>query len=221
MSNPKVKTALNNAEGIDAVGKRTWRQVFNNFAGSALLVIGGVVTTVGAVQAQNHPEAAQQFQSAEEGVRGIHGQVQQVRRLSNREQNGTQRGTINLGSIAGAVIGGALGNQVGSGNGQKLATAVGALAGGSFANRVADRQQARNQAVPGYNNARRVEDNVVVTVAVRNGHTYESYEILQPAAIGLRRGDDVVLSTSPDGRQLIALPIQIEPQYETRRPRRR
>lgn len=221
MPNPKAKTALNNASLVVSVGSRQKRSIFKQVATFVVLVAAGVVSTVGAAQAQNHSDAMQQSHYAEEGVRGIHGQVRQVRSISDRQQRGTHRGTINLGTVAGAVLGGALGNQVGSGNGQKLATAVGALAGGSFANRVADRQQARNQAVPGYNNARRVEDNVVVTVAVRNGHTYESYEILQPAAIGLRRGDDVVLSTSPDGSQVIALPIQIEPEYDTRRPRRR
>ena len=45
------------------------------------------------------------------------------------------------GTLIGAVVGGVLGNQVGGGNGKKVATAAGILAGGYTGNRIQDNQQ--------------------------------------------------------------------------------
>ena len=45
------------------------------------------------------------------------------------------------GTLLGAVVGGVLGNQVGGGNGKKVATAAGILAGGYTGNRIQDNQQ--------------------------------------------------------------------------------
>ncbi|WP_111656159.1 glycine zipper 2TM domain-containing protein [Isoalcanivorax indicus] len=45
------------------------------------------------------------------------------------------------GTLLGAVVGGVLGNQVGGGNGKKVATAAGILAGGYAGNRIQDNQQ--------------------------------------------------------------------------------
>lgn len=223
----KIQSLLANGSVVASVGDRPQanRSVFKHLAATALVLAAG---TIGTVQAQTYnavsPQETTQEQPAEQGVRGIHGQVQSVRRVNNNsQQRGTHRGRISLGTIAGAVVGGALGNQVGGGSGKKWTTAIGAITGGSVANRIADRRQAQateGQALSDYQNARRVQDDVIVTVAVRVGNTFESYEIVQPAAIPLRRGDDVVLATSQDGRQLIALPIIIEPEPGSA-PRRR
>lgn len=222
MPNPKLQSLLENSAVVVSAGSRAPRErsIFKHLAASVLLVAVGTVATVGSVQAQNYNAPSQIGYQSEEGVRAIHGQVQSVRKLNDRQQRGSHRGRISLGTIAGAVVGGTLGSQIGSGDGRKLATAVGALAGGSMANRLADRRYQQDQALPGYDNARRVQDDVVVVVAVRNGNTFESYEIVQPAAINLRRGDDVVLSTSPDGRNLVALPVVVEEEYNDR-PRNR
>jgi outer membrane lipoprotein SlyB len=220
----KLQSLLENGSVVASVGDRprAHRSVFKHLAATALVLAGGAI---GTVQAQTYTaapyQAESQEQRVEEGVRGIHGQVQSVRRVNDRSnRGGTHRGRISLGTIAGAVVGGALGNQVGGGDGKKLATVVGALAGGSVANRIADRRHNQAQQLGDYQNARRVQDDVVVTVAVRVGNTFETYEIVQPAAIPLRRGDDVVLATSQDGRQLMALPIIIEPEPNSA-PRRR
>lgn len=218
----KLKSLLANGSVVASAGDRprTNRSVFKHLAATALVLAGG---TIGTAQAQTYTAASYQSgdqeQRVEEGVRGIHGQVQSVRRVNDRSNgSGTHRGRISFRTIAGAVVGGALGNQIGGGDGKKVATVVGALAGGSIANRIADRRQ--NQGLGEYQNTRRVQDDVVVTVAVRVGNSFETYEIVQPAAIPLRRGDDVVLATSQDGRQLMALPIIIEPEPNSA-PRRR
>ena len=223
----KIQSLLANGSVVASVGDRPQasRSVFKHLAATALVLAAG---TIGTVQAQTYNAApyqeGAQEQQVEQGVRGIHGQVQSIRKVNERgNRGGSHRGRISLGTIAGAVVGGTLGHQVGGGNGKKIATVFGALAGGSVANRIADRRQSQSnqgQQLGDYQNARRVQDDVIVTVAVRVGSTFESYEIVQPAAIPLRRGDDVVLATSQDGRQLMALPIIIEPEPGSA-PRRR
>lgn len=223
----KIQSLLANGSVVASVGDRPQanRSVFKHLAATALVLAAG---TIGTVQAQTYNAApyqeGAQEQQVEQGVRGIHGQVQSIRKVNERgNRGGSHRGRISLGTIAGAVVGGTLGHQVGGGSGKKWATAIGALTGGSVANRIADRRQAQatqGQQLGDYQNARRVQDDVIVTVAVRVGSTFESYEIVQPAAIPLRRGDDVVLATSQDGRQLMALPIIIEPEVNSA-PRRR
>jgi len=53
-----------------------------------------------------------------------------VRGISRVNRNSRRTGTI----VVGALIGGVLGNQIGGGNGKKVATVAGAVAGGAIAN---------------------------------------------------------------------------------------
>jgi len=53
-----------------------------------------------------------------------------VRNISRVNHNGRRSGTI----VVGALIGGVLGNQIGGGDGKKVATVAGAVAGGAIAN---------------------------------------------------------------------------------------
>ena len=130
-------------------------------------------------------------------------------------------GKQNLGTITGGLVGGLLGNQFGGGDGKKVMTAVGAITGGSLGNRIAKRNEARGSQVGNFQNARQVEDNVVIRVSVNNGPDYRTYEIVQPSGIPLRRGDDVYLTTANDGRSLVALPINPENDRSYRRSSRR
>jgi uncharacterized protein YcfJ len=73
----------------------------------------------------------------------------QVARYACNDQSVTQQVPVKdekriAGAAIGAVIGGVLGNQVGSGDGKKLATAAGAVAGGYGGSKVQKRMQAGN-----------------------------------------------------------------------------
>lgn len=63
-----------------------------------------------------------------------------------------------VGAVAGGVVGGVLGHQVGDGNGQKVATAAGAVGGALLGNKI---ERDRKERVVGYN----------VQVTLDNGET--------------------------------------------------
>lgn len=214
MAQFKSQDLLQNASVAVSVGTQdkplSARPVFKLLAATAVLL---AASTFSPAQAQNH-EFDGQVQGVSVQTNQVVGEVISVRHIRENSRR-SHRGEISPRSIAGAVIGGALGNQIGGGNGRQLSTLAGALLGGSVANRIADRRAtARN----GYDNARQIQDNDLVTVRVSNGGSFETYEIEQPAGYGLRRGDAVALMVSKDGQSLLALPIEVQNDYAPDRP---
>ena len=103
---------------------------------------------------------------------------EQIRHETNYSDRGynDRRRTSHTGEIFGAIIGAAVGNQVGSGRGKKVATAAGAILGGSIArdikngnrrsnNRYSDRNTYQNQG--GYETVQRCELRDSVTMQER------------------------------------------------------
>lgn len=152
---------------------------------------------------------------------GVVGRVLDIQQVRISQQNRGNRGRTNATTIVGAVVGGLLGHQVGGGRGKDIATAVGAATGGTIANRAANRRNAEDQLVPGYTNIRQVQNDAIVTVAVRVGGDYETYQIQQSAAIPLRRGDTVILTSTNGGREMIALPADNQSSNYTNQRNRR
>jgi outer membrane lipoprotein SlyB len=96
------------------------------------------------------------------------GEVSSVEAITERP-----KGT-GAGAVVGGVLGGVLGHQVGDGNGQKVATAAGAIGGAVLGNKV---ERDRNEKVVGYR----------VQVRLDNGET----RTFQESNSGLRVGDRV------------------------------
>lgn len=219
MSATFAKQALQDAQIVVSVGDKPRANFLRN-VGAAIVLSAGALLSAGAEARQNPDAHFNAPQGARQMVAGVPGQVMSVSRVNTRSQS-VRRGsrtTLSLGTIAGAVVGGYLGSEIGSGSGRDIATGVGAITGGAMGNRIAQRRD--SQAVPGYNNVRRVRDDVVVRVAVQVGNSFETYDIQQPAAVGLRRGDQVLLVRSETNGDLLALPVRYE-QEQRQRPRRR
>lgn len=85
--------------------------------------------------------------------------------------------SVGGGTLLGVIIGGALGNQVGAGDGQRAATAAGAIAGGMIGHEV---EKSRRDQQRGYRIEVRLDDG-------RYGH------VVQLQHPGLRVGDRVVI----------------------------
>lgn len=217
---PQFKSAalLNNADVAVSVGDRPQenRSLTKLLAATALIFAATSFTPAQAAQRGASFEGQSDREVLSVAPDQLTGEVVSVRHINPR--NRSHRGEISPRSIAGAVIGGVIGNQFGGGDGKKLLTLGGALAGGSVANRLADRRAGANREQ--YRNAREVEDNDLVTVRVADSGGYRTYEIVQPAGFGLRRGDAVALMTSQDGKTLVAMPIAYEPTEENQNERR-
>lgn len=212
----KSQSLLANADVAVSVGSRPQheRNALKVLAASALVF---AATSFGNVHAQDRNasfagQTDQQVLTVQPDQ--LVGEVVSVRHISTRSSH---RGEISPRSVAGAIIGGLVGHQLGGGNGKTLTTVFGAMAGGSLANRLADRRAGHES----YRNAREVEDNDLVTVRVPQSNGFRTYEIVQPAGFELRRGDGVALMTSKDGKNLIAMPIAYEPTDNALSERRR
>ncbi|HET7794770.1 MAG TPA: glycine zipper 2TM domain-containing protein [Rhizobacter sp.] len=97
------------------------------------------------------------------------GHVSSIETLTERP-----RGT-GIGAVAGGVIGGVAGHQIGDGDGNKLATAAGAIGGAVLGNKI---ERDRAERVVGYR----------IHVRLENG---ELRSFRQPELAGLRVGDRV------------------------------
>lgn len=104
------------------------------------------------------------------------GQVSSIETLTERPKGS------GVGAVAGGVLGGVIGHQVGDGNGQKVATAAGAIGGAVLGNKI---ERDRAEHVVGYRVHVRLE-------------TGEQRSFEQPQLAGLRVGDRVRI----DGGQL-------------------
>lgn len=151
---------------------------------TALLALGGCATNpmtgtgVPQASAQGYTvSGAQSIQAVQLGV------VLAVRPVEIAAQGS------GIGAIGGALAGGAIGHQIGSGNGQKLATIAGALAG-----------LVGGQAVEG---ASAKEAGVLVTVRLDGGQVLA---ITQAADLQLTVGERVQVLAGRDGKARV-LPL--------------
>ncbi|MDD5029895.1 MAG: glycine zipper 2TM domain-containing protein [Rhodoferax sp.] len=104
-----------------------------------------------------------------------YGVVQSIDLVS--QNTGAGNSSIGAGTIAGAVVGGILGNQVGGGDGNTVATVLGA-AGGAYAGHQVEKNQRGAQQVNAYK----------LTVRLNNG-SYQS--VTQSSNADIRVGDRV------------------------------
>ncbi|MEA9563550.1 MULTISPECIES: glycine zipper 2TM domain-containing protein [unclassified Xanthomonas] len=96
----------------------------NSLMGMSLIALMATSTFA---QAQNYSQ--HRYTTADEGRRFNDGTRVRCKNVEV-QKNSTDPNRIG-GTLAGAAIGGLLGNQVGGGNGKKLATVAGAVAGGA------------------------------------------------------------------------------------------
>jgi uncharacterized protein YcfJ len=214
MTQLKSSALLQNASVAIAVGDRpkSARSSFQQLGLATVLLLAGAAGTAQAQDHGNNYTRVNDQQSSQQEQPKVIGEVVSIRHIDPNEvqdPNRSHRGEISPRSIAGAIVGGFLGHQVGGGQGKRLTTILGAIGGGSLANRLASRRHASEQSVgEGYDNARQVQDNNLVTVSVQVGGKYETYEIVQPAAIELMRGQKVELGTTDGGKTLLARPLE-------------
>jgi outer membrane lipoprotein SlyB len=151
---------------------------------AALLALGGCATNpmmgTGVPQASAQGYAVSGAQSVQTVQLGV---VLAVRSVEIAAQGS------GIGAIGGALAGGAIGHQIGSGNGQKLATIAGALAG-----------LMGGQALEG---ASAKESGLLVTVRLDGGQVLA---ITQAADVQLAVGEHVQVLAGRDGKARV-LPL--------------
>lgn len=225
MSEFKSAILLQNASVGVAVGPRSTslRSSVKALGMAAILFSAGVA---GAAQAQDRHAQQNGSDSARPPVIAQVVDVRPVRQSDSQSSNEGHHINISAKTIGGAFVGALLGHRLGGGDGKKATTWMGGLGGGVIANRLGKRRSASNQVASepqGYDNARRVEDNNLVTVILPVDGIEQTYEIIQSKAIRLRPGDMVALNTTNDGKTLVAMPVQMEQEVQqtSTRPRPR